>query len=438
MSKCKKKCMSIIIALLLYLLIYNPPLLKFNFAIVFCIVFTAFFIFNYDKIKKYVDCKKVLIIELLFGIELVFFCIISFLNNNSLITFAYLFYWIFCDIMFAVFVTYIFKKYGFSFIWLLNVIIFSTALFSLTAILAFLSPTIKGFFDSKLIAYGAEHADILTTYRDYGFAANLTNTSSFVTAAVSVLCFYLGANYKKRYLLFVPFFAFAAFINARTSIVILVLGILISFLCISRRNIVKIILLFIFLVVLGILVLPNVLELISDKNVETANWFNSGIQELLSIFTKSDNDSDSYVSYITNIERWILPSDFGFLFGKGTEIQGGSKYGVYSDIGFVNDFWRGGLVLFFINSITLCCIIRTFYKTKLIDFHGRKFAVLFIIFLCMIVNLKGSFFIHNDVSIVIILLTIAIYTSKSNKKVINYDFKYHLQSCQHYSTGLQC
>lgn len=419
----------ILCVILMYLIIFNPPLFKFNCVIIISILSNIYILMKYKYMKKYINMNHYFLIEIFLLIEMIFLCFISVLNGNKFYIFSYILYWALGDIPFSLCLLYFFKKNKLKFISMINLIIATCVLFSFTAILAFFVPAIKSIFTNMLSSYGVESMDVLSLYRDYGLAANLTNASSFLCAIVASASLYLSFRLSRKYLLFVPVLVFSAVINTRTSIVLIgigfVLAILLNFPKMRFKDLV--VLSLACLIIVGVYF--YLIDVLKEKNPDTYLWLKNGIDELFT-FSNRNLDDDSYFSYISNIERWKLPDGFFFLFGHGVEIQGGSKYGVYSDIGFVNDFWRGGLMLFIINSAIYIYIVLNIIKRKsLFNKADKLFMLLGIMFLLITLNVKSSFFIHSDVTVVLIIFVIFSfnYSSITNYKV-GFDNDYAKQS----------
>ena len=88
----------------------------------------------------------------------------------------------------------------------------------------------------------------------------------------------------------------------------------------------------------------------------------------------------------------------------GTVAEG--KYGVSSDVGFVNDVWKGGILYLTVIIGLYARILWKMIRSKTVRLEtGVFFAVLFLLF-GAIINTKGSFFIHSDLTAVIWILTI--------------------------------
>ena len=110
---------------------------------------------------------------------------------------------------------------------------------------------------------------------------------------------------------------------------------------------------------------------------------------------KRDTDNKGYYSYISNNDRYVLPnSSLGLFFGEGISIAGGrNKYGVYSDIGFVNDIWTGGLIYL------VCVYCYMFIQLKRLCTRNNVLSLFIFVYftgLILILNFKGRIFSMNS------------------------------------------
>src|SRR5699024_10427956 len=136
--------------------------------------------------------------------------------------------------------------------------------------------------------------------------------------------------------------SFAAIINARTSLIIFMIGIL-SFLLFQNKKYWTRILLFMTISLLVVLPVLNGPIVLNTSN-QTFVWVINGFNEIVNFISGNSVDS-GYFAYITERNVYELPKGLGLLFGTGNRTMGGANYlGVSSDVGYINDIWLGGIL----------------------------------------------------------------------------------------------
>ena len=144
------------------------------------------------------------------------------------------------------------------------------------------------------------------------------------------------------------------------------------------------------------------LGLVRAINPLTYEWLTSGIGQISS-FVAGEQTEGGYFSEMLQMFG-ILPGGADLFFGVGTGILDGTKYAVNSDVGFINDIWRGGILyLLVMTGLLLRTLLRFIRGGTLRREDGIYLAVLFL-FVFVITNIKGSFFIHSDVTVIFWLL----------------------------------
>jgi hypothetical protein len=141
----------------------------------------------------------------------------------------------------------------------------------------------------------------------------------------------------------------------------------------------------------------------------THEWLTRGLEQVSTFVAGEETGySDGYFGEIA----WMLspdhfPKRLKLIFGAGTEIIGGvveEKYGTASDIGFMNDLWRGGLVYCVAMYGTYLLTLWRMMRSKAVRRETGIFLAVLWLFVFGIVNFKGMFLIHSDLTVVFILL----------------------------------
>lgn len=402
-----------ILILALYAAIFNPPILTFNLINILGPLALVYLIINLNIIPKLLNLHYVKsLVGVLLFIE-AYLCIVALLNDNSILGISTLPYIILWDIPVAlVFIVQI-KKWECGTLEALGILLEVGLLQAFTSVLAFFIPPIHQYFTNSIIRYGVEASELMSLYRNYGFAANLTSHASYLQAIFAVISVHLFLNKSiKKYIFFTPFFIFSAIINARTSIVIMLIGlVLVTIFNIRNKHLGNSFSIYVLLAVY----LYFILLIIADYNIGTFEWIETGTSQLAA-YSTSDRSNYGYFNYLESAERWSLPEDMGgVLFGKGTNIFGSGigsrKYGRASDIGFTNDIWRGGLLYTCaVYILVLIMLYRIAHNVQ--DKKFFSFISLFFLICAIIINTKATFFGHSDDFFFFLIIYLLVTTEK--------------------------
>jgi hypothetical protein len=297
-----------------------------------------------------------------------------------------------------------------------DLLIHAGLLQGIIAISSFIVPDIQMWVINRMIGYGFR--DIIMSMADhrmYGFGYNFAYTLPIVQSFLAVLTIYLSINKNIFYILYTPILIFSAIINARASIVVLLIGLILISINVFEKNLKSI---FKYFAIFGILISASFLTLMYIKEIasNTYSWIMVGGGEIIDILT--GDFSGSYSSYITDPSTYKIPDNISLIFGTSERvIRGNYKY--QSDVGFINDLWLGGMIyIILLYSYFLHKIIRI---QKKVSKHFRVgFIVSLFLFLVLIaVNFKGIIFKQNE--FINLFFLIYIYSLSLNNK--SHDFK---------------
>ena len=367
---------------------------------------------NFKWIREHLDFKRILFAEIASGALLAWGMAMALLNRNPVTEFAYIVYWMAADIPFAVGCWVFLRKKGLGFEELLDHILWAGVVMAATALAAFFIQPVKDLFTGAMESYGIPYVKNLSVYRHYGLAANLTSTATYAEAMLACIALYRGLRGKAGWLAAFPALAFAANINSRTSIFMMMAGMAAVFFAQLFSKNPKEIGKTALAIALAVAAAYFGKELVRLVQPETYKWLTTGMGQVTDLVTEGKADG-----YFWRLERDIrnLPTGSRLFFGVGLGILLDNKYGVTSDVGFVEDMWRGGLVftlpLLFLYGRTLWRILRCKALEKR---DGIFFAGLFFV-IFLINNVKGSFFIHSDVTAVIWMTIPALLWNREGK-----------------------
>lgn len=400
------------IVVIVYLVLYYPPLININTLHLVGAFSWLYILFFIKSINKTFKINKILIFYFLFILITIYIYYISALNGNSYeITSSYLF-WMVDIIPSSIVVIHQCLRRGYNFVNLLTLFIIVGNIQGLTALLAFIFPEIQSFFIERSVLSGSADVYIeLQAHRMYGFASGLTFTTPIIQSILAVIALYLGVNKNLSFLLFIPLLVFSAVINARTSLVILLIGIILLVLSmLYKLNLRRLrnFLVTIAFVIAFLVFFLNVFEEISPRGYK---WVETGWNEIV-LFLQGEEVG--YFAYVSNEERYKIPEGIASLTGKGIRPMVYNKYNYRTDVGWINDIWTGGILYTVIIYIFFLTVLWSIYRTKSDFLNINKFIALLLFGVFIASNFKGQIFANNAVITFLFYLCIFVYLRKKH------------------------
>ncbi len=221
-------------------------------------------------------------------------------------------------------------------------------------------------------------------FRGFGLSEDLVGSYGMIQGAILALGLAF-IDEKKWFILFYPIMFLSIMLNARTGIIIAIIGL---FIYIYRKKRIGSIL---SLVVVVLLFLTGVTYLlskgvVSDDSLTFVMEFFDEINEV-----QEEGDLSGSRTYDALMGRgFIHPDSFGgMIIGDGFQIMGNKK-GVHSDVGYFNQLFYGGILYCFL----LYSLI--FHNFKRLRKRCKKdgFFILYI-FVFLIANFKGIFLLNS-------------------------------------------
>lgn len=358
-----RKIMSTI---LIFLLFYTPPIMGHRSLRILIFVSLAYILINFKYVARFISNTRFLLQYAIWGAIIIYILIVGHASGNGANYLAGQVYWLISVVPTCIVVACLIQKEGLGIKGVLDCSLIAGFAQSIIAIIAFLSPSIKKLLISSMIQGHVFKEQTYTyelLYRLFGYSGGLTFGMPALQSFLAMLALFLTVNYKPKYFFYVPFLAFSAIINARTSFVVMIIcGVIIIFQR-SNDNLKKAFRILV-LVVLAIIVLVVSLPVLENIAPDTFNWISRGINELF--LASRGNLDQGYFSYLTNSNKWIFPDGIGAIFGYGIRVMGNNKYNSATDVGFVNDMWFGGLIYLVIAYILFVMYCK---RIKNIDVH---------------------------------------------------------------------
>lgn len=355
--------MKIMLSIYIFILLYYPPIFGINTLLPMGFISWIYLATHTKALNKIVNLRKVVINYLIWSAVCVWMGTIILINNEAWGNMAGPVYWLVIIIPACLTISIVIKKRGFDIYYLLDVLLFVGTIQGLFAMIAFLFPGVKDVVTKILLEQNAiDELAYLYAYehRLYGYASGLTFSMPVIQAFLAMIALFLSIYKKSRYFIYVPLLVLSSVINARSSIIICVIcaAILIFLKGKNKKSIILRFLNFFFVLIvtaiMGIFIISRVAP-------QTYEWIITGIGEIVSVLR--GNIQEGYFTYITDAQHFILPKDTGILFGVGARTLGGNRYEVYSDVGYINDIWFGGVFY---------CIIA--YSIIGYYFYGMRFS----------------------------------------------------------------
>ena len=375
----------------LFVILYNPPIFTFNCmhivgaaSIIYIIIYNRAFLRN--------EYARWFIIFMV--IETYLFIMVVGIHNHGFTGVVFPLYYILDVIPFSIVIKDYFDRNEIEYKKIISYSFIAALAQSVLSILSFINPQIQKVIVDRIIELsGVKIYSYWSTIRMYGFSNGLMFEMPAIQTILAIIGFYYAITIDWKYLILSSIYLFTAIINARTSYVLLLAGIIVLIVFSSKKR--KINLKGIIgIVISGTIIIAFIFPLIRQISPQTYNWMSKGIEEILG-FLNGDTET-GYFSYVTNNDRYVLPSSvFGVLFGEGTSIAGGlKKLGFSSDIGFINDIWVGGLV--YVTFLYISVFLRI---KKMIDQNTNfiKFIGIVLLTSIFILNFKGRVFAMNGV-----------------------------------------
>lgn len=409
-----KGAVVIFISFIMWLSIFSPPILS-SFNIIHMI--------GAASIVYLAICRKFtfrfITIEVLFALIYLYVLVHSIFNNAVSIVQNQIYY--FADIIPISFCIYhIAKKHKFTYEDFEKCIIIAGVIAAFLSFCSLLSEDVHTFFIEKSISgrFSAEYYNRLQS-RIYGFSSNPTYSSPIATSIIALILYKRMLQGKGFYNFLISLWMFAmSYISARTSLLIYCIGVL-ALVFLYRKNFKRIIISLVVVVAFIIssyVLLKNSIDASSEYD-EQIYWLYDGIANIFSVFSNDVTAYHETMSYYFSNDKWILPtSGISTLFGTGETIMARNSYNVYSDIGYVNDMWYGGL-LYSLTIYTLfmylCVRIRNKLNLALTEKKREGDALFLIFFLSVLIaNVKGIVFEFTNVMVLFAIYSTYILSSQ--------------------------
>ena len=414
----KRKKYSLIFISFLFLLIYTPPIINHNILHIIGPLTWIYILANHKSMNYHMNFRRFLTVCVQFLIASIYCLCMAVLNDNSLYAAINFFYCVLYTIPAGFVAAHYIKKKDYTICDLFNVLLIAGTIQGILALTAFIFKPFQDFYINRLLEYGFESVyESMSDIRVYGFAIGLTFSVPIVQAILAVIALYLSSSVSWKYCFFIPLLIFSAGINSRTSLIVVLLGIILLLFTLSRKskNTAK------SLFIISILIIPLYLEFfyVKQNNVETFNWIIKGYDEIIEFF-KGEHASSGYFSYLSSPDFYPLPEVWHMIFGTGTRIMTPNQYNVLSDIGYISDIWLGGIVfsvfLYYIFGKMLADVYRAQHSSTNI------FTAIFFMIVLLLANFKGYIFYMNNITTLFFIIFSFYVLSRKSASMITPEY----------------
>ncbi len=400
-SGLKSKVNYILLVAYIFLYLFFPPLISLNTLYLLAAFAYFYFFMHIKQAEKYFFNSYTLMIygSLLFMFA--YYMVITYVNGmKDAEIFRDFFYYMCLFIPICLFIVCRFNSMNFSNEDVTKTLLIVGNLQGIFCVISFLFAPFHDFVLSRLVNYGFDEARYsnLSKYRLYGFAFHMTNYMPMVLAILAVIAIY-KARSDRKYIKYVPLLFVGVFLNSRSSLLLLIAGmiVIVLFSVKNPKMFLKIMAICMVIACIGIFVLKM---FIMESDSWFAGWIRTGVESIESLF---GGKKTSYFSYISSESVWQLPEGLNLIVGNGT--RSGPIH--FTDVGFVNYIRLGGIVYIAFIIFYMLNMARPLFRK-----NRFEFVMIFVAFAIM--NIKDTLFTGNEYMCLVFLLCFIAGLKQSN------------------------
>ncbi len=405
-----------------FYIIFYPPVFGMHSLRIMGVVSIMYLFLRTPRLSEFFYVSRIINVYLTWIFVAAWVAIAILFNGSSLGYLSSYVNWLACVIPASLMIGNEIRRDGGDIFSIMDLTLQAGLLQGVCSVLAFFVPNIKNFFLSQMVSaevLDLSHYGYYVNMRLYGFANGLTYAMPVVQAFLAVAAIYLTINKSLKYLVYVPFLLFSAIVNARTSLVII--GVCVLVLLVQRnagsfKKMRRIVL----LAVAGVVIVFTGISILQIYAPDTYLWILDGAGQI-GLFFKGDYER-GYFSYLTNSDRWIFPSGLSFVFGRGLRIIGNNSTGVYTDIGYVNDVWLGGIIYTVFIYYLVIKYLKILSKSEPNDVQKSslmKYLTTSLLFSALLLNLKGYVVNLNCIANYFVTISVFQLFTRPRKQLLN-------------------
>lgn len=301
-------------------------------------------------------------------------------------------------------------------IFLLNVTMIQAAI----VILMLLSSNLRTILLQHFYQYGNGN-EFTMANRVYGIMLNYTFSGAIFHGFIASIALTFGVIYDKKIYLYIPFLILMIVLNGRTGMLIFIMGVIINigYLVIRSKYFTKIISAVIILSV----VVSIALLVIKSIKPATYRFLISGIGDVFDYVINNEEDGNVEIllgNFENNINTRTFMLGNGYKIQNSGDIPDGIQFkGEYSDMGYLNDMYMGGIVYMLLLYIPLLYFILANAKEVEFSYDEKtinKIVNIISILMIFICNIKGEVF-RSGILIAGVILVKAMIQDKKGDKI---------------------
>lgn len=371
-----------------FCLIFQPPVMTVAPIVLMGVWSWIYMICNYRRLILNFRFREILILFVVFCFIDIYLCFVSLFSNGyidqGLGTPIYVCVF---GLPSAVAYSLVVDKSHYNLNEVIECIIWAGFVQGCIAVLSLFSYNFQSIFVKKLY-YIMDNSvvDYWRTMRLYGWATGMTYSMPIMAGTIGVMAVMYSIKNKNKYFLLSPVIWMAGILNARTSMVIIIVGLFCTFISINyfrhaeRRRTGRII-----LIVLGFILSVSILmRFIGNESLD--RWIKNGVSQIYNFILGERTGYFTSIGIVSNTLE--LPADL---------ITGYGKVGTASDVGYIRDLWLGGIIY---STLIYGSFVFLDYKLlkslKKFDSRMGKGIFLFFILSFVLVNIKGQIFSANE------------------------------------------
>lgn len=345
----KSTLKGIFLPVMFFLIIFNPPFLPvLSFTIIFTLIALIYCaVYNRNAISM-VRNQQVKHWLKIFVVFYAYYFLVSCLSmivgswpTNPVVVFIGSIVDVVSLLFMTLFLCLSVYRTGGEFEDLTDLIISAGVIESVFGIAAFLSPTIKEILNNITIANSNSDvvvsATVNASFRNYGIASTLFDSFGFGMSIIALLALHKGMAGRVKHFVYFAMIAFAACINARTSMVLITSGSVIIVFAKSSRTMKAII--GKSLIIFGAIVVMIMVNAYLKGEQANAQWLVSGIDDIKALLTGQEKTG---IFLILSKELYIPQDIMQIIFGTGLiPAQAILKT---TDIGYIQNLWSFGVI----------------------------------------------------------------------------------------------
>ncbi len=405
----KLKTDRLLLVIIAFMMIYNPPIGPIKSLLVVFPIAGFYILLNYRYVKN--NFHKIINQYLVWMLLFIYIFVVALCNDNPPAFLQSFIYVLASVIPASIMITCMIDKKGYDLHYYIDTILYAGLIQCVLSIAAFFNRGIKDVLLRLMISGGLFQNDTYSAYmvnlRLFGFSTGLTFGMPSVQAFLAIIALYMAINNKRsvKYYIMIPLFAFSGIINARSSLIIIGIGVIAIALSLSAGNTVKKIARILGIIVLAVVLINVGLSILRTLSPTTHTWIEEGIAQI-SMFFRGDTTS-GYFSYVGDDSRWDLPSGLNLIFGYGIRVLNRNKLNILTDIGYINDIYFGGLIYAVILYTLMIKYVMSLNKYRFSNGSTlNKFLYISFMASFIVLNVKGYVFDLNNFFVLFVMIAI--------------------------------